>query len=198
MRIATLVLAIALQAPTPSPFQKAFEAGQFPDVIRTAEGSEEPGALYLAGFAYEELGQPMEARKAYDRLAARGEQDPWRHIGRSASALVTETPTAQALSAANEEAQRAVRLAPGLAEAHYQLGRVYALQQQYERAAAAFDAAIEADRYFAYAYYFAGMSYRQIRQIDQMAIRFESFMKLAPEAPERPRVEAMMRTIRGR
>jgi hypothetical protein len=31
-----------------------------------------------------------------------------------------------------------------------------------------------------------------------MAVSFENFLKLAPQAPERPAVQSIMRTIRGR
>jgi hypothetical protein len=41
------------------------------------------------------------------------------------------------------------------------------------------------------------MHYRANRH-DLMAIRFEQFLKLAPEAPERPEVQSIMRTLRGR
>ena len=50
---------------------------------------------------------------------------------------------------------------------------------------------------FTYAYDYAGMSYRELSRIDLMAIRFERFLELAPEAPERTRIQAMMRTVRG-
>ena len=41
------------------------------------------------------------------------------------------------------------------------------------------------------------MHYRANRP-DRMASRFEQFLKLAPEAPERPEVLSIMKTIRGR
>ena len=50
----------------------------------------------------------------------------------------------------------------------------------------------------AYAHYYAGLSYYQAERIDLMAAFFESFLKLAPDAPERAQVESIMRTIRGR
>jgi hypothetical protein len=33
---------------------------------------------------------------------------------------------------------------------------------------------------------------------DRMANHFEQFLKLAPDAPERPEVTQIMRTVRGR
>jgi hypothetical protein len=34
--------------------------------------------------------------------------------------------------------------------------------------------------------------------VDKMAGFFETFLKLAPNSPERPAVESIMRTLRGR
>ena len=50
----------------------------------------------------------------------------------------------------------------------------------------------------AYAHYHAGMNFYEAKQVAQMAVYFENFLKLAPNAPERPAVESIMRTIRGR
>jgi hypothetical protein len=41
------------------------------------------------------------------------------------------------------------------------------------------------------------MHYRAKRP-DRMANHFEQFLKLAPEAPERPEVIQIMRTVRGK
>jgi len=41
------------------------------------------------------------------------------------------------------------------------------------------------------------MEYRAGRP-DRMANHFEAFLRLAPEAPERPEVIQIMRTVRGR
>jgi len=41
------------------------------------------------------------------------------------------------------------------------------------------------------------MHYRANRP-DRMANHFEQFLKLAPEAPERPEVTQIMKTVRGR
>jgi hypothetical protein len=49
----------------------------------------------------------------------------------------------------------------------------------------------------AYAHYYAGLMHYRAKQPDRMAIRFERFLQLAPDAPERPEVLQIMRTIRG-
>jgi len=50
----------------------------------------------------------------------------------------------------------------------------------------------------AYAHYEAGMAYYKAKRVDRMAVYFENFLKLAPNAPEKPAVQSIMRTVRGR
>jgi tetratricopeptide (TPR) repeat protein len=85
-----------------------------------------------------------------------------------------------------------------VAQAHYQAGLLYGQLNDFVKAAAAFDKAAKRDPEFAYAHYHAGLSYYRMKRIDLMATHFESFLKLAPEAPERAEVESIMRTVRGR
>ena len=42
------------------------------------------------------------------------------------------------------------------------------------------------------------MANYQVKRVDRMANAFERFVKLAPQAPERPAVEALLRSIRGK
>ena len=69
-------------------------------------------------------------------------------------------------------------------------------EQAFAAAAATLDQCIRADPTRAYAYYYAGMAYRQIERVDRMGDRFEMFVRLAPDAPERPQVEAILQTLR--
>jgi hypothetical protein len=50
----------------------------------------------------------------------------------------------------------------------------------------------------AYAHYEAGMAYYKAKRVDRMAVYFENFLRLAPNAPERSAVQSIMRTVRGR
>ena len=68
----------------------------------------------------------------------------------------------------------------------------------YAPAARAFDAATDANPRLAYAYYHAGLAYGRINRPDLTAIRFDMFLRLAPDAPERPQLESILRTMRGR
>jgi hypothetical protein len=42
------------------------------------------------------------------------------------------------------------------------------------------------------------MAFYKSKMVDRMAVYFENFLKLAPDAPEAPAVSSIMRTVRGR
>jgi tetratricopeptide (TPR) repeat protein len=96
------------------------------------------------------------------------------------------------------DGRKAVQLAPGNFYAQYQLGLAYAEAKDYRNGATTLEKATTMNPSFAYAQYYAGMEYYQLKRIDKMAVFFERFLKLAPNAPERPAIEALMRSIRGK
>ena len=42
------------------------------------------------------------------------------------------------------------------------------------------------------------MPFYKAKRVDRMAVYVEHFLELAPDAPERPAVQSIMRTMRGR
>jgi tetratricopeptide (TPR) repeat protein len=173
--------------------RRAFEAGQYQQVIEAAHPDAAPGVVFAAGQSQQKLGAIDQAREAYRRLGERPEDDPWHFIGLSASQLL-DNDTDAALGSA----QRAVEIADGLADAHYQRGLVLAKREDWRGAAEAFDRVSQIDPMHAYASYYGGLMHYRASRPDLMAVRFERFLKLAPDAPERPEVLQIMRTIRGR
>jgi tetratricopeptide (TPR) repeat protein len=171
-----------------------YDAGKYSAAVETigrAGGAAPPQLLYLEGLSRERLGQ-AEAGGVYARLAA-SDAPVWKSIGQSAVARRSKQ-TGEALAAA----ERAVAQDAGVAEAHYQLGLVLVDREDWPRAAAAFDKAAELDPRWSYARYHGGLAYYRVKRVDLMAERFETFLKLAPNAPERPEVETILRTLRGR
>ncbi len=209
--VAVVLSALGFQAPVVE-VQAAFETGAHDRVIAAAQGSDDPATLYLAGLSYLELNRIPEARDRFKQLAARPDDDAWHFVGASALSLNPPAPddgvaagatngvepTLQALEGAETAARTAAALDDAPALAHYQLGLTLGRKQAYEAAAAAFEAVIARDPAFAYAHYYAGLSYYQVDRTDRMAAAFETFLDLAPEAPERERVESVLRTLRGR
>ena len=173
--------------------RRMFEAGRYQQAVQAAGDAPEADVLYTAAQSHQKLGATDEARTAYTQLASRGEDDPWHFIGLSGEQLL-DGQTDAALGSA----QQAVAMAQGLAEAHYQLGLVQAKREDWRAAAEAFDRASDLSPRLAYAHYYGGLMHYRAGRADRMAIHFEQFLKLAPDAPELPEVLQIMKTVRGR
>jgi tetratricopeptide (TPR) repeat protein len=191
--IAILAAAAQAAAQDPNEIRRLFEAGQYTQVVEATPPEAEPVVVYTAAQSHQKLGADDPARELYRRLSERPEEDPWRFIGVSGLALLDGQSDA-ALEAAN----RAAALAGDLPEAHYQLGLVLARREDWDGAAGAFDRSAEFNPANAYAHYYGGLMHYRAGRTAEMAVHFEQFLKLAPEAPERPEVLQIMRTIRGR
>jgi tetratricopeptide (TPR) repeat protein len=184
---------LAGQAP-PNP-QNLYEAGSHEQVVNAiaSQGDQvSPASIYLAGQSFLRLNRRDEARGQFAKLSGGG--DPtWSLVGESATALLDGNN-----ALAIEKARQAVAMAPDQFHANYQLGLAYSIADQSEPAAAALTKATTIDPSFAYAHYYAGLAYSKLKQLDRMGTHLEYFLKLAPKAPERPAVESIMRTLRGR
>jgi tetratricopeptide (TPR) repeat protein len=124
------------------------------------------------------------------RLRA-SDQPSWRLIGESGDALL-----ANDAGRAIELARRAVESDEGNPFAHYQLGLSAGKANDWGTALAGFTRAHEVKPDFAYAHYYAGLSYQRQRQLSKTAEHFDAFLRLAPDAPERSAVLAILRTIK--
>ena len=80
-------------------------------------------------------------------------------------------------------------------EAYYQQGLAFSANQDFTRATVAFQKASDLDPTWAYAHYYAGLAYSKVRRIDLTAQHFQTFLRLAPQAPERAQVQSIMRTL---
>jgi tetratricopeptide (TPR) repeat protein len=189
---AALLIPAMASAQDAAQVRKMFEAGQYQRAIETAESGDSSAALYTAAQSHQKLGEAAPARATYERLAALPEDDPWHFIGLSGIQLLDDDP------AALDSAQQAVNMAGNLAEAHYQVGLVLAKRQDWKGAADAFDRASDLNPGYAYAHYYGGLMHYRAGRPDRMANHFEQFLRLAEDAPERPEVMQIMRTVRGR
>jgi tetratricopeptide (TPR) repeat protein len=187
--IAMLSLAAARAGAQDTPRQ-LFEAGKYQAAIDKTGGDNAPAALYLKGLSHLKLNQADAAKDAFSKM---GGDEAWQSVGRSAVAS-TDGDRDGALAAARTAVEKNGRLA----EAQYQLGLVLEAAGDHAGAAEAFAKAADINPQMAYAHYFAAMSFYEAKRIDRMSVYFENFLKLAPNAPERPAVESIMRTVRGR
>ena len=205
-------------AEPPSP-QQAFEAGQYDQALQAiAEMRERDAAgiadAFLAGQAQLRRSQADAAKAEFARLVESGD-DTWRQVGESSIAAIDQNLDHALAVAAQAAAQVNERHAQAAAEAggqlppedpgaqirdfatFYQLGLVKSRREDWAGAAEAFDRAAQLNPTFAYTHYYAGLAYSRMRRADQVGARFEIFLKLAPNAPERGAVMSMMRTLRG-
>lgn len=176
-----------------SDVRKLYDSGQYQQVIAAAAGpAVDPRVTYIRAQSHQKLLQVNEAHEAYEQLAARPETegDAWRDIGRSALALMA-LDAATALAASNQ----AVARNPLLPEAHYQRGLALSAAQDMAGAAEAFQKASDLDPTWAYPHYYAGLAYSKVKRIDLTAQHFQTFLRLAPQAPERLEVQSIMKAL---
>jgi len=178
-----------------SDVRQLYESGKYREAvgaISNPDAANAPRLVYLKAQSHEKLGESEEAGRVYGQLAGAGAAE-WKSVAESAMDLLRHQKQEALASAA-----RAVSQNGDLAEAQYQLGLAASFNDDFAKAASAFDRAAEIDPQWAYARYYAGLAYYKAKRIDLVAARFEAFLKLAPKAPERPEVESIMRTLRGR
>ena len=130
------------------------------------------------------------ATARYSELRDTGDPS-WQAIGESGSMLL-----AGDLDGAMQAADRAVAANDGNPYAHYQAGAAASRRNDFARAAAEFSRAAEIKPDFAYAHYYAGLAHQRLKHTAEMSAHFEAFMRLAPQAPERTAVAAVLRTLR--
>jgi tetratricopeptide (TPR) repeat protein len=192
--VATLMsLPSALAQVKPS-VQGLFEAGQYDQALQAIADQREAGAAdgYLAAQIFLKRGQPDDAKRELSRLTDQNDR-VWSAIAESAHAMIDDDG-----QGALKAAERAAAMDSNHFFALYQLGLVKAVREDWPGAAEAFERGSQIEPSFAYAHYYAGLAYSKIKRADRTAAHFEMFLKLAPKAPERPAVESIMRTLRGR
>lgn len=171
--------------------QKLLERGALDEAVQRADGERDnPESTYLAAQALIKKDDGGRAGEEFARLRETPDE-AWKAIGESGADLVAGNT-----DAAMAAATRAVEINGDHPFAHYQLGLVASRQQNFERAAEAFGRASELRPDFAYAHYYAGLANQRIRQIAKMSDHLETFVRLAPDAPERSSVMAILRALR--
>jgi tetratricopeptide (TPR) repeat protein len=169
--------------------QKLFQSGAYEQAVEAARDGD-PGSTYVAAQSLIKLDRPDQARAEMTRLRA-SDQPSWRLIGESGDALLAN------------DAGRAVDLARRAIEAdgnnpfgQYQLGLAASKAGDFGTAVTAFTRASQLKPDFAYAHYYAALAHQRQRQLSRAAEHFDAFLRLAPDAPERSAVVAILRTLK--
>lgn len=169
--------------------QRLFQSGSYEQAVEAARDGD-PASTYLAAQALLKLEHNGRANDEMTRL--RGSDQPaWRLVGESGEAMI-----ANDAGRAVDLARRAVEADAGNPFAQYQLGLSASKANDWGGAVAAFTKAIELKPDFAYAHYYAALAYQRQRQLPKTAEHFDAFLRLAPDAPERSAVAAILRTIK--
>jgi tetratricopeptide (TPR) repeat protein len=172
--------------------QALLERGALSEAVQRAEQQRgNPEATFFAAQAAAKMKDTGRAVEEYTRLRETEDQS-WRAIGESAVLLAEGN-----VGGAMEAAERAVNANQENPFAHFQVGTVSIRQNNFARAADSFTRAVQLKEDFAYAHYYAGAAHQRLKNIARMSEHFEAFMRLAPEAPERTAVAAILRTLRG-
>lgn len=179
-------VAIAGQKPE---VQRLFQSGAYEQAVTAAENGD-PGSTYLAAQALLKLEQPERAAAEMARLRAT-DNSAWQLIGESGEALI-----ANQSDRAIELARRGIEADNGNPFAHYQLGVAASKVNDWAGAVSGFTRAVELKPDFAYAHYYAALAHQRQRQLPKAAEHFDAFLRLAPDAPERSAVLAIMRTLK--
>ena len=188
---AAAAMALARPVAAQDEVRKLFESGKYQEVVERTSSESAPESRFLKALAHRKLDQNDEAKQAFRQLAEAG--DAWRAVGESGIALVDGNAD-EAVNAARTAVERDA----DLAQAQFLLGQALDAKGENAPAAEAFAKAAERSPQMAYAHYQAGMSFYKAKRIDKMAVYFENFLRLAPNAPERPAVQSIMKTVRGR
>lgn len=183
----------ATAAAGPRSVQGLFESGRYQDVLNSvAAGDGSALAFWFAAQSSLRLGQRDQAARQFAQVAEIGGGPAWQVVSDLALALLRENP------AEIDSAREAAAAFPGDPFVQYQVGLAHARRNDMAAAAQAFDRASQADPRFAYAYYSSGLTWDRLNRADLAIARLEMFERLAPDAPERPEVASILRTVRGR
>ena len=169
--------------------QRLFQSGSYEQAVQAA-GEGDPASTYLAAQSLLKLERSDRATAEMTRLRS-SDQQAWRLVGESGEALI-----AGDAGRAVDVARRAIEADGGNPFAQYQLGLSASKAGDWGTAVAAFTRAIELKPDLAYAHYYAALAYQRQRQLPKTAEHFDAFLRLAPDAPERAAVAAILRTIK--
>ncbi len=85
---------------------------------------------------------------------------------------------------------------PENADAYHYRGMVRTKLRNFGEAVTDFDKALELNPASAYSHYYAGIAYNGLKQRDKMVEHFQTFVQMAPNAPEAGKLQSLLRAFR--
>jgi tetratricopeptide (TPR) repeat protein len=169
--------------------QRLFQSGAYEQAAEAARDGD-PASTYVAAQALIKAERTDRAAAEFARLRAGGDA-AWQLVGESGEALV-----AGDAGRAAELARKAIEANGNNPFAHYQLGLAASRAGDWGTAEGAFARTVQLKPDFAYAHYYKALVHQRLRQLPRSAEHFEAFLRLAPDAPERSAVLAIMKTLK--
>lgn len=169
--------------------QRLFQSGSYEQAVEAARDGD-PASTFLAAQSLLRLDRVDRATAEMTRLRA-SDQTGWRLIGESGEAMIGNDA-----GRAVELARRAIEADGDNPFAHYQLGLAASKAGDWATASQALSRTLELKPDFAYAHYYAALAHQRQRQLPRTAEHFDAFLRLAPDAPERAAVVAILKTIK--
>ena len=173
-----------------------YNQGKFEDaerILRPLSEQEDlnPEVHYYRAMTLLELSRLPDAESQLDQAAQENLAPGMLKVGQARIAL-KKGETDRAIVLLNE-AQQADD--DNAAVFHYR-GIAQASKQNFTAAAADLERAAELDPSNAQSHYYAGMVYGRLRKTDQMVNHYQMFLRLAPNSPEAPKVQSLLRSVR--
>jgi tetratricopeptide (TPR) repeat protein len=180
-------------APGASSIQGLYESGRYQEVVNSVNAGERSAqALWFAAHSSLRLGQRADAASQFAQLPKAGGNPAWQVAADLAQALLQDD------ASEIDRARQAAGAFPSDQFVQYELGLAHGRRNDFAAAAEAFDRCTQADPRFAYCYYNGGLAYDRLNRADAAIVRLEMFIRLAPDAPERPEVTSILQTVRSR
>ena len=186
--LTVLLGASSVQAQKPE-VQRLFQSGSYDQAVEAARNAD-PASTYLAAQSLLKQDRADQAGAEMARLR-QSDQAGWRLVGESGEALI-----ANDAGRAVDAARKATEADGANPLAYYQLGLSASKASDWGTAVSAFNKTLELKPDFAYAHYYAALAYQRQRQLPKTAEHFDAFLRLAPDAPERSGVVAILRTLK--
>lgn len=202
-----LALAAATFAADLETGKRLFEEKKYPEAektLREVVGAEPDGtdANFYLGMSLVELSKYKEAEPFLEKAAA---SKPEARIGlgraymmedRLDDALHTlDLAQADLDAAAKDQAEKARSLEAETGEVSRYRGMILLKQNKFDDAYKQLTKAVELDPMEPYSYYYLGMASSRLKKPDQMVKNFQMFLKLAPNAPEAPKVKSLLKAL---
>ncbi|MCS7026608.1 MAG: tetratricopeptide repeat protein [Bryobacteraceae bacterium] len=149
-------------------------------------------APYYLGLTLVKLQRPAEALRAFDLATEKPDANLADIKLGQAQALIAQKEFAPA----ERQIQEAARINSEHKDLAYTRGLLFLARRDFSNAARQFEATLARDPRNAYAHYYAGMAYNGLKRPDRMVAHFDTFLKLAPTAPEAAKVQSVLRSVR--